>query len=165
MESLYNNNKNRMGGINMNFNSQICTTREQSERLLALGLKKETADMTIHIKNDDGWYVTAEPFYEWEDDMNTFPSLEEPEPILSAWSLGRLLEMLPSTIPISEDLPTFHHYAYLDLSKVSAHYYWEDYDGNERVLVSFCGKGFFAAVVDAIEWLIKEGHFNKEYLV
>ena len=27
-----------------NFNSQICTTREQSERLLALGLKKETAD-------------------------------------------------------------------------------------------------------------------------
>ena len=148
-----------------NFNSQICTTREQSERLLALGIKKETADMTIHIKNDDGWYVTAEPFYEWEDDMNTFPSLEEPEPILPAWSLGRLLEMLPSTIPISEDLPTFHHYAYLDLSKVSAHYYWEDYDGDERALVSFCGKGFFSAVVDATEWLIKEGHFNKEYLV
>ena len=148
-----------------NFNSQICTTREQSERLLALGLRKETVDMTIHIKNDDGWYVTAEPFYEWEDDMNTIPSLEETEPILPAWSLGRLLEMLPSPIPISEDLPTFHHYAYLDLSKASAHYYWEDYDGDERALVSFCGKGFFAAVVDAIEWLIKEGHFNKEYLV
>lgn len=59
-----------------NFNSQICTTREYSERLLALGINKETADMTIHIKNDDGWYVTAEPFYEWEDDMNTIPSLE-----------------------------------------------------------------------------------------
>ena len=29
----------------MKFNSQICTTREQSRRLLALGLKKETADM------------------------------------------------------------------------------------------------------------------------
>lgn len=121
--------------------------------------------MTIHIKNDDGWYMTAEPFYEWEDDMNTIPSLEETEQILPAWSLGRLLEMLPSPIPISEDLPTFHHYAYLDLSKVSAHYYWEDYDGDERALISFCGKGFFAAVVDAIEWLIKEGHFNKEYLV
>ena len=121
--------------------------------------------MTIHIKNDDGWYVTAEPFYEWEDDMNTIPSLEEPEPILPAWSLGRLLEMLPSPIPISEDLPTFHHYAYLDLSKVSVHYYWEDYDGDRRALVSFCGNGFFAAVVDAIEWLVKEVRFNKEYLV
>lgn len=29
----------------MKFNSQICTSRSQSERLLALGLKKETADM------------------------------------------------------------------------------------------------------------------------
>lgn len=28
----------------MNFNTQVCTTLEQSERLLALGLKKETAD-------------------------------------------------------------------------------------------------------------------------
>lgn len=28
----------------MKFNSQICTTKEQSERLLALGLKNETAD-------------------------------------------------------------------------------------------------------------------------
>lgn len=148
-----------------NFNSQICTNKIQSIRLLALGLKSETADMTIHIKNNDGWYVTAEPFYEWEDDMNTIPSLEETEPILPAWSLGRLLEMLPSPIPISEDLPTFHHYAYLDLSKVSAHYYWEDYDGDKRALVSFCGNGFFAAVVDAIEWLIKEVRFNKEYLV
>lgn len=31
----------------MEFNSQICTTKEQSERLLALGLKKETADCVI----------------------------------------------------------------------------------------------------------------------
>ena len=82
-----------------NFNSQICTTREQSECLLALGLRKETADMTIHIKNDDGWYVTAEPFEEWEDDMNTIPSLEETEQILPAWSLNRLIELKqPNTI-------------------------------------------------------------------
>ena len=72
--------------------------------------------------------------------------------------------MMPSPIPISEDLPTFHHYAYLDLSKVSAHYYWEDYDGPTRALASFCGDGLFAAVVDATEWLIEEGNFPKEYL-
>ena len=28
----------------MKFTSQICTTKEQSEQLVALGLKKETAD-------------------------------------------------------------------------------------------------------------------------
>ena len=139
---------------NFNFNSQICTDKIQSERLLALGLKKDTADMVWTHAYYGTWVVTAleNPLYEEGDSI-------------PAWSLGRLIEMLPSPIPISEELPTFHHYAYLDLSKVSAHYYWEDYDGDERALVSFCGKGFFAAVVDAIEWLIKEGHFNKEYLI
>lgn len=32
------------------FKSQICTTREQSERLLKLGIKKETADMMYVTK-------------------------------------------------------------------------------------------------------------------
>ena len=134
-----------------NFNSQIATTIKQSERLLALGLKKETADM---------WY----PHFAKTCPIPLIDEVLTTDDI-PAWSLGRLIEMLPSPIPISEDLPTFHHYAYLDLSKVSAHYYWEDYDGDERALVSFCGNGFFAAVVDAIEWLIKEEYFPKEYLI
>ena len=49
------------------FNSQICTTKEQSERLLALGLKKETAD----IRGVEGIEHTP-----------TF-----------AWSMNRLIEM------------------------------------------------------------------------
>ena len=145
-----------MGGIDMeikfNFKSQICTDKIQSEHLLALGLKKETADCALLPLTDKVTSVLIKP--STNDIKNTIP----------AWSFGRLLEMLPSPIPISEDLPTFHHYAYLDLSKVSAHYYWEDYDGAERALVSFCGNGLFAAVVDAIEWLIEEGYFPKEYL-
>ena len=135
-----------------NFNSQICTTREQSERLLALGLKKETADCALLPLTDKITSVLVKP------------SIKDIKDTIPAWSLGRLLEMLPSPIPISEDLPTFHHYAYLDLSKVSAHYYWEDYDGAEKALASFYGNGFFAVIVDATEWLIKEGNFPKEYL-
>ena len=130
-----------------NSNSQICTTREQSELLLALGLKKETADMTIHIKNDDGWYVTAEPFYEWEDDMNTIPSLEEPEPILPAWSLGRLIKlMLRTTIMHTQEGDTR-----IDIDIYAI-----------EILVS---DDPIAEAVSVIEWLIKEGNFNKEYLV
>lgn len=33
------------------FKSQICTTKEQSKRLLKLGLKNETADMVYHYTN------------------------------------------------------------------------------------------------------------------
>ena len=135
-----------------NFKSQICTDKIQSERLLALGLKKETADCALLPLTDKVTSVLVKP--STKDIKNTIP----------AWSLGRLLEMLPSPIPISEYLPTFHHYAYLDLSKVSAHYYWEDYDGAERALASFCGNSLFADVVYATEWLIKEGYFPKEYL-
>ena len=161
-----------------NFNSQICTTREQSERLLALGLKKETADC-YYWQETEPMYGEAVGIWNLEtldskDNQEHFEYLDknfgvcladdEEHYFIPSWSLGRLLEMLPSPIPISEDLPTFHHYAYLDLSKVSAHYYWEDYDGAERALASFCGNGFFAAVGDATEWLIKEGNFPKEYL-
>ena len=128
------------------FNSQICTTREQSERLLALGLKKETADMCI--------YRNVEFAFPCPD--NEF---------IPAWSLSRLLCMLRSAIPLSEDFPSFHKFAHLRLCTVAVSYEYDDYDGEERILVYFNGNGFFAAVVDAIEWLIKEGYFNKEYLV
>ena len=70
----------------MKFNSQICTTREQSDRLLSLGLKKETADMVWlnHAMTEeyDDWKVT--PVEEW-DDWNEYD--------IPAWSLHRLLEM------------------------------------------------------------------------
>ena len=135
-----------------NFESQICTSRFQSEHLLSLGLKKETADCALLPLTDKVTSVLVKP--STNDIKNTIP----------AWSLGRLIEMMPSPIPISEDLPTFHHYAYLNLSDMSVGYYWEDYDGAGRALVGFSGNGFFAAVVDAIEWLIKEGNFPKEYL-
>lgn len=149
-----------MGGIVMvefNFKSQIATTKEQSERLIALGLRKETADM-VHYRSSSiqNWGIFAKP---WRDDY------EGSQWYYPAWSLGRLLEMLPSPIPISENLPTFNHYAFLNLSAESVVYCWEDYDGADRALVGFTGNGFFAAVVDATEWLIKEENFNKEYLI
>ena len=65
----------------MEFTSQICTTKEQSERLLALGLKQETADM-MYCKTSYGAFVTAK-----DDDY--LEHLDFP-----AWSLHRLIEML-----------------------------------------------------------------------
>ena len=77
----------------MKFNSQICTTREQSERLLSLGLKKETADMTWVSKSvdwggliDDGlryWHIVARRVEAIDISVDTIP----------AWSFSRLLEI------------------------------------------------------------------------
>ena len=72
----------------MKFNSQICTSRSQSERLLALGLKAETADMRYILSEGDlepciramPWNGICIPC------QNNFP----------AWSLHRLLCLLPT---------------------------------------------------------------------
>lgn len=77
----------------MKFNSQICTTREQSERLLSLGLKKETADCGIYyseLAGCDRMFAKIE---------NEFEADEIP-----AWSLGRLWELYWSNKVVSDCL-------------------------------------------------------------
>lgn len=74
-----------MGTI-FNFNSQVCSNIEQSRRLLALGLKKETADM-IHVDYGGGNYMIRP--YDW------LPTSEvDMEKYIPAWSLHRLIEVL-----------------------------------------------------------------------
>ena len=147
-----------------NFNSAICTSLKQSKRLLTLGLREETADVTIHHEYgvttrfgvDYSWYVQTHKEQGYTEKFF--------ESVFPAWSLSRLLCMLTSVIPLSEEFPTFDKHAFLQLYTAAVSYVYDDYDGEEIILVSFYGNGFFAAVVDAIEWLIKEGHFPKEYL-
>ena len=68
------------------FNSQICSSIEQSRRLLELGLKKETADMIWTHAYYSTWAATARenPLYFHEADEDTIP----------AWSIHRLMEMV-----------------------------------------------------------------------
>lgn len=66
--------------MDFNFTSQICTTKEQSERLLALGLKRETADCVMMYY--DGWHIGEAEHFDFDKD-----------PVEPAWSLHRLIEM------------------------------------------------------------------------
>ena len=73
----------------MEFKSQICTTIEQSERLITLGLKKETADMSISTQSfdtDNGIKYSLIPYSECKYRIMYN--------IIPAWSLDRLIEML-----------------------------------------------------------------------
>ena len=73
------------------FETQICTNREQSEKLLALGIKKETADMYLQSTFNDVWspYIPiAMPYYRVEAlglSTNVFR-------VIPAWSLHSLLK-------------------------------------------------------------------------
>ena len=109
-----------------NFNSQVCTSREQSERLLALGLKEETADC---------YWFYCDIAKEWKCTIlsSTQVFKDYPTTVIPAWSLHRLMCLVFN----SDDT----------LVKIF------EYDDAYEIL-------FYT-----IEWLIKEGYFNKEYLV
>ncbi|MBO7281044.1 MAG: hypothetical protein J6V00_07775 [Bacteroidaceae bacterium] len=133
----------------MKFNSQICTTKEQSERLLALGLKKETADM---------YYLDYGP-------IGLIPQIKDIKTILEeddipAWSLHRLIEMLPKEM--------FHQakqwHLFLSLCYEDAISY-EECDSSQPCYLHFCSSdNIYDNIIETIEWLIGEGYFNKDYL-
>ena len=133
-----------------NFNSQICTTREQSERLLALGLKKETADMCWlnHALTEDYKDWRAIPiFKDWEKWLRGG---------IPAWSLNRLIEMMPLDV-----VPEGGFDNIFTLTKGYPSGYSVNYDGFSY----YNKKNIYDTLIEGIEHLIKVGYFNKEYLV
>ena len=124
----------------MKFNSQICTDKNQSERLLALGLKKETADMSI------GHTGLLYPYPHREEEDRVF---------IPAWSLDRLRELIPENI-FTGVRNQWHRVMYNGVLT---------YEEGDDSLVSFREANIYDRCVSCIEWLIKEGYFNKEYLV
>ena len=144
----------------LKFNSQVCTNIKQSQRLLDLGLKPETADMyhTTFYRDNVGYEII-------QVRNMKLPLLSQ---ALPAWSLHRLIEMMPKQVKtpkptygwVGEDL-TFRMDDGLYIQ-------YEDW-GIENEEYRFCGKGFYNSnlydnIIECIEWLIKEGYFNKEYL-
>ena len=108
----------------MKFNSQICTSREQSERLLALGLKKETADMCwTKMTAIRGTFYVPELA-----PINMVPWRHTP-----AWSLHRLIKL--------------------------AYGNWK-----EDIVPIYLGDSY-DMLIGRIEFQVKQGKFNKEYLV
>ena len=135
---------------NFNFKSQVCTDKTQSERLLALGLKIETADCYHWQETDrygDGngkWH--CEILSEYNKDHNEYlynvfgVDGSDEGFFIPAWSLHRLIEMIQDAI----------------VNK----------DGNDdNLMLDISEIGLYDGTMDAIAELIKEGYFNKEYLV
>lgn len=163
----------------MEFKSQICTTHEQSKRLLALGLKPGTADMVYHYtkskvpalewelqtkpptsrgkfwtperiaklvspfhKHPDGTPMTGEEVFDrlWGEDV-------------PAWSLCRLLELLPTEIRIGTSENVFGLFHETSDAWLLSYPYVKSFETASPI----------ESCVLAIGWLIDNGRFNKEY--
>lgn len=112
--------------------AQICTTREQSKKLLELGISCETADMSWHFTNMKSealqWELNttrlttkenffgkieklASPFYKHADGSpmtgeEVFDKIWGKD--LPAWSLGALIRLLPDEIRNKRFNITYH---------------------------------------------------------
>lgn len=169
-----------------NLSTQIATTREQSERLLSMGVKPETADMVYHHSNSKVKHLEWElkpcaptlrsncsmnisklacPLYKRPDGTQmtgeeVFDSIWGKD--IPAWSLSRLISMLPTSVP--DPKPGFkpHH---PELIKHESGYNLSIRRYTADCLVgTHIEKDPIGCCVSMIDWLIKNNHFNKEYL-
>lgn len=135
----------------MKFNSQICTTKEQSERLLALGLKKETADMAYNKLREMAHLLpyTEVVLATERSGGSIWGQFYSP-----AWSLHRLIELL--------NYQVIHNgKKYEPVIAIDGMAYQDVCDNDP--IAGWSGQ-LYDDVIDCIEWLISIEQFNKEYL-
>lgn len=139
------------------FKQNICTTREQSERLINLGLDVKTSDFFIdRAKNGKDYYYVMQE-YHFVDPIQKDPKLE------FAWSLSRLIEMLPSELPdgVIREARKFHP----ELIKVKDGYVLSIRKYEANCLVgTHIENDPIECCVSVIEWLIEHSKFDKTYL-
>lgn len=127
--------------------TNIATTQEQSQRLLRCGVSADTADMSWVVLSDDTETLTA------------IPNLAQSEVInYPAWSLSRLLRLIPHVIEVYDDGDYYFSLAQEFPASEDYHaaykYCWADDD----VFVGKRSSCPIEACVQLIEWLKENGY-------
>lgn len=123
--------------MDFNFTSQICSSRDQSERLLALGLKAETADCCL-VDDTMGSY-DFQPYCVTKM-KHILHNMRLCRNVLPAWSLHRLLCLLPT-----------EYICDIDFQRIMQDFIFRSQDMYEEA-------------IGCIETLIEDGYFYEEYL-
>ena len=135
--------------------TNIATDSSQSDRLLRCGVPADTADMCY----DSG----ALSLIDYDSAVHERDSRRESYEVIPAWSLSRLLSLLPTSIMS----PLGNEYM-LELSKLRMHDAWEVqwFSGRDRFRTYDKKKNFhklwdkspIEACVKAIEWVTSNGY-------
>lgn len=145
--------------MGLKFKSQIATTREQSEKLIALGLKPGTADMYLEkcrLPEAGDYYLHT---LNMNIDAEHWFSSRINRDIIPAWSLSRLLEMMPKQIRQMN-----RPYADLDINSDGQYWFVSYEELGYDLIHQEMRHDLFDSVISMIAWLIDNGHFDKGYL-
>ena len=164
--------------------NQICTNKEQSQRLLEAGVRPETADMVLLYVDDESNIAPWEDirkdekgkfFYDVYGETYTLTESvllrDSPDYDHSyqddcpAWSLSKMIDMMPKSY--QDDIDGMVYYLsgnFVELMYASDWIKDGEGDNTYNCAKSFDKENLMDNVVDAIEWLIREGHLNKKFL-
>lgn len=128
--------------------NKVCTTVQQSRRLLNLGLDPESADMIWCLVEKDKDEICTLCVKAWSGSLQW----QGQDIAMPAWSLSALLELMPQRItgPFGE---LWHLGLEKDWDKVSYIVYYE----NKNSFVQRKAKDPIDACIEMIDWLIKNG--------
>lgn len=146
-------------------NTQICTNKKQSSRLLEAGVRPDTADCYLQrITETDDWSnnnVSSQIIESWMDNSGLLCV----DGCYPAWSLSKMIEILPKSY--QDDIDGMIYYLsgnFVELMYASDKIEDEEGDKTYTCANSFNKENLMDNVVDAIEWLVKRGHLNKKFL-
>lgn len=156
--------------------NQICTTKEQSYRLLEAGVRPDTADMVLLYVDDESNIAPWEDIRKDEKGKFFYNVYGETytltETILlrdsqyydrsyqddcPAWSLSYLIGMMPDQI----EYEGYNYYLFI-LPRDKE--FTIKYSAGSNLAQSYCRESLFDAIAEMIEWLIKEGCLDKKFL-
>lgn len=118
--------------------TQVCTTREQSQMLLDLGIRRETADMFWPLESS------------FPEVCDSGDNLQADYP---AWSLGALIKLMPDVI--------FDGKKCYGLSILNIGVYYKEL-AYKRIVQGFEDKTLFVNCVNMIGWLMLNKHVKTE---
>lgn len=131
----------------------IATDRSQSQRLLRCGMSADTADMSwnkAQAANRDG--------YSWLLCSANFLKTDNSDRCVPAWSLSKLLGLIPHTIEVYDGcnyyLSLAHEFPGSEDYHAAYKYYWADDD----VFVGKRSSCPIEACVQLIEWLAENNY-------
>ena len=141
--------------------TQISTTTEQSQRLIACGVDPNTADIYLSINLNDGENYGKYSTHILGEDMRTIDEIMQARDLSLAWSLSALLALLPTEI--KEEISRFDEiqtyglliYPYMQGWQIDYQYCEDD---ECHCLKCVHGSDLIEACVKAIEWLTANGY-------
>lgn len=142
----YHHTSNRISALEWELQPLRPTTRETFTG------KIERLNMGGRYKRSDGTPMSGEEIFDkiWGKDV-------------PAWSLSRLLEIIPTSIEV-DGIGLLGHVAFIEILYN---------DDGITILYSVPGlttlygirsKNIYDAIIEMIEWLVEHGFFNKKYL-